>query len=73
VLGKSPARHRLRDVILLLFILMSVPLGCFCAWFAWKAYKVGRMDVVKTMSVLAICCFLTALLAGGWAILVVEQ
>jgi len=73
VLGKSPARHILRHVILMLFVLMSVPLGCFCCWFAWQAWKVGRMDVVKTMAVLAICCFITALLAGGWALLVVEQ
>jgi len=73
VLGKIPAGHRLRDVILMLFILLSVPIGCFCAWFAWKAWKVGRMDVVKTMAVLALCCFATAALAGGWAVLVVEQ
>lgn len=54
-------------------IFLSLPLGCFFAWFGWKAWKVGRMDVVKSMAVLAGLCFLTALIAGGWIFVAVEH
>jgi hypothetical protein len=57
---------------MLLFVVLSVPLGCFCLWFAWQAKKVGRRDMVITMSVIAFLCFATALLAGAWTYLFIR-
>jgi len=57
---------------MLLFVLLSIPLGCFCLWFGWKAWRVGRRDVVVTMGILAFFCFATALLSIGWAYLYIH-
>jgi len=54
-------------MVLMLFILLSVPMGVFCAWFAWNAWKVGRMNVVYGMSFFSFCCFATAIIVSGWA------
>jgi len=53
-------------MILMLFILFSIPLGLFSAWFAWQAWKVERMKVVYGMLFLAFCCFATAIIACIW-------
>ncbi len=53
-------------MILMLFILLSVPLGLFATWFAWRAWKVERMNVVYGMSFLAFFCFATAIIVSIW-------
>ena len=53
--------------MLLIFLLFSIPIGCFCSWFAWKAHKVGRKHIVYAMSWVAFLCFGSALLFGSWA------
>ncbi|HXH71972.1 MAG TPA: hypothetical protein VNI58_04070 [Mariprofundaceae bacterium] len=60
-------------MVLVVFALLSVPLGIFFSWFAWKAWKIRRMDVVKTMVALAAICFVTALLIAGWFLLLAER
>lgn len=53
--------------MLLIFLLISIPMGCFCLWFAWKAHNVGKKHAVYAMSWVAFLCFGSALLFGGWA------
>ncbi len=54
-------------MLLLLFLLLSLPIGCFALWFAWKAHRVGKRNVVLAMGWLALISFGTALLCAGWA------
>ncbi len=54
-------------MLLLLFLLLSLPIGCFALWFAWKAHRVGKRNVVLAMGWLALISFGTALLCAAWA------
>jgi len=58
-------------MLLVLFLLLSIPIGCFCTWFAWKAHQVGRPMVVRGMLFMAFLSFASALLVGGWSYLVI--
>ena len=60
-------------MLLLLFMLLSVPIGGFCAWFAYRAFKVGQRDTGITFSALAVACLAVACLAGGWLLLVLAS
>jgi len=57
--------------MLLFLLLFSIPMGCFCSWFAWKAYKVGRKHIVYAMSWMAFLSFGSALLFGSWAYIMI--
>jgi len=54
-------------MLLVIFLLLSIPIGCFCLWFAWKAHQVRRKRVVHGMLLMAFFSFASALLVGGWA------
>jgi hypothetical protein len=60
-------------MLLTLFVLLSIPIGVFCAWFAYRAFKVGRRSTAITFSGLALACFATAGLVGGWALLALSR
>jgi ABC-type Fe3+ transport system permease subunit len=60
-------------MLLMLFVLLSVPLGGFCAWFAYRAYKVGRRSTAVTFTGLALACLVTAGLVGGFAVMVLHH
>ena len=49
-----------------LFLLLSIPLALFCAWFARQAWKVGRRRLAFGMLALSLLCLLAALLSAGW-------
>ncbi|WP_083530410.1 hypothetical protein [Mariprofundus micogutta] len=53
--------------MLAIFLLFSIPIGCFASWFGWKAYQAGRKNIVFAMAWVAFLCFSSALLIGGWA------
>jgi len=59
-------------MLLVFFLLLSIPIGCFCLWFAWKAHQVGRKQVVRGMLIMAFISFASAFLFGGWGYLVVS-
>jgi len=59
-------------MVLLLFMLFSVPIGGFCAWFAWRAFRIGRRETGITFSVLALACLLAAGTGGGWLLMLLE-
>ena len=59
-------------MLLLLFMLLSVPIGGFCAWFAYRAFRIGRRDTGITFSVLALACLLAAGAGGGWLLMVLS-
>jgi len=58
-------------MLLVIFLLLSIPIGCFCTWFAWKAHQVGRKKVVSGMLLMAFFSFASALLVGGWSYLAI--
>lgn len=51
-------------MFMMLFILLSIPLGIFSGWFAWKAWHVGKMNVVWAMTLLSVVSFATAIIVG---------
>ena len=57
-------------MLLLLFLLLSLPIGGFCAWFAYRAFKVGRRQTCVSFGVIAAACLLTAGTFGGWLLMV---
>ncbi len=57
-------------MLFLLFMLLSVPIGGFCAWFAYRAFRIGRRETGMTFSVLALACLLAAGAGGGWLLMV---
>ncbi len=71
-LAAIPAASSLQRMLLLIFVALSVPIGCFCAWFAWRAMKVGKKGAAATFSGLSLFSFLTAAIAGGWSFLVLN-
>jgi len=60
-------------MLLLLFIALSIPIGCFCAWVSWRALKVGKRQAAFSFSLLAAFSFATAAVAGGWSYLVLSS
>ena len=60
-------------MLLMLFALFSIPIGGFCGWFAFRAYKVGKRDTAITFSGLALACFAVAGLVGTWALLIFHR
>jgi len=57
--------------MLVIFLLFSIPIGCFATWFGWKAYQVGKKNITLAMAWIAFLCFGSALLVGGWGYLFV--
>ncbi|HXH64763.1 MAG TPA: hypothetical protein VNH42_04540 [Mariprofundaceae bacterium] len=55
------------------FVMLSIPIGVFCAWFAYRAFRIGRRSTAITFSGLALVCFATAGLVGGWIALVLHH
>jgi len=51
--------------------MLSIPIGCFCLWFAWKAHQVGRSTVVRGMLLMAFISFALGLLFGGWGYIII--
>jgi len=60
-------------MLLILFMLLSVPIGGFCGWVAYRAYKVGKRDTAIAFSGLAVACFAVAGVVGAWALLVLQR
>jgi len=60
-------------MLLTLFVLFSVPIGGFCGWIAYRAYKVGKRDTAIAFSGLALACFAVAGVVGTWALLVLQR
>ncbi|OIO72687.1 MAG: hypothetical protein AUJ57_05530 [Zetaproteobacteria bacterium CG1_02_53_45] len=58
--------------MLAFLLLFSIPIGCFASWFGWKAYQVGKKNVVFAMAWVAFLCFGSALLLAGWGYLSVN-
>jgi len=58
-------------MLLVIFLILSIPIGCFCLWFAWKAHQVGRKKVVNGMLLMALFSFAAALLVGSWSYIVI--
>jgi len=54
-------------MMLVIFLLFSIPIGLFASWFGWKAYHVGRKKIVFAMAWIAFLCFGSVLLFGSWA------
>ncbi|ATX80985.1 hypothetical protein Ga0123462_0106 [Mariprofundus ferrinatatus] len=56
-------------MLLAIFLIFSIPVGCFASWFAWHAHKAGRRNIVLAMGWVALLSFGSALLIGGWSYL----
>ncbi len=72
-LGKRTRASMLPTMFMLLFILISVPIGIFSAWFAWKAWKVERMNVVRAMALLSAFSFATAITVATLILLAMNR
>jgi len=59
-------------MLLALFFLLSLPIGCFAAWFGWKAYQVGKKNVALAMAWVAFLSLGSALLIDGWSYLFIS-
>jgi len=60
-------------MVLALFLILSIPIGCLAAWFGWKAHGVGKKSVVYAMAWISFLCFGSALLFGSWGYLFATQ
>jgi len=72
-LGNISTIASLTLMLLALFFLLSIPIGCFAIWFGWKAYQVGKKSTALAMGWIALLSFGTALLAAGWGYLFVTS
>lgn len=61
----------LLQMFLAIFLMFSIPIGCFSLWVAWQAYRAGKRHVMLAMGWVALLSFISALLAGGWGYLFV--
>ncbi|TLS67009.1 hypothetical protein FE236_03880 [Mariprofundus erugo] len=53
-------------MIIVLFLLFSIPIGLFSGWFAWKAFRVGKRRVGWGMCWLSLFSFASALVVALW-------
>lgn len=53
-------------MLLLIFIMFSLPLTMFAIWFGWKAHQAGKPHAVRAMAWLAAISLLTSLAFGFW-------
>ncbi len=53
-------------MLLLIFIMFSLPLTAFAIWFGWKAHQAGKPHAVRAMAWLATLGLLTSLVFGFW-------
>ncbi|WP_167632274.1 hypothetical protein [Mariprofundus ferrooxydans] len=53
-------------MLVMLFLLFSIPIGIFTAWFAWQAFKVGKRGAAWGMSGLSLVCFTSAAVLLTW-------
>lgn len=49
-----------------IFMLFSIPIGLFTAWFGWHAWKAGRKRLAVGMGLVTLSSFATAFLFFGW-------
>lgn len=60
-------------MVLTIFLLFSIPIGLFAAWFGWHAWKAGRQRLAIGMGLMASASFMVAFLFFGWMWLVVNR
>ncbi len=53
-------------MMLLAGLALSLPIGLFLAWFAWRARRVGRLDAARSMAWLSAVFLLTGGGLGAW-------
>ncbi len=53
-------------MLLVSLLALSGPLAAGCAWFAYKAWRVGKRDAARNMAVLAAGLFVTSAGIAGW-------
>jgi len=53
-------------MLVILLMLLSIPIGIFTAWFAWRAFKVGKSQAGWSMAWLSIFSFLSAAMVAFW-------
>jgi len=56
-----------------IFLMLSIPIGLFCAWFGWHAWRVDRKRLAIGMGLMAASSFSTAFLFFGWIWLVANR
>lgn len=54
-------------------MLLSVPIAGFCAWFGYRAFKVGKRDTAITFGVMAFASLLVAVGGGGWLLMLLTS
>lgn len=60
-------------MLLIFFALLSLPIGGFCGWVAYRAYRVGKRDTAIAFSGLAVASFAVAGVAGSLTFLVLQR
>jgi len=53
-------------MLVILFLLFSIPIGVFAAWFAWQAFKVDKRGAGWGMSGLSLLSFASAAMLLVW-------
>ncbi|PIP02700.1 MAG: hypothetical protein COW18_00445 [Zetaproteobacteria bacterium CG12_big_fil_rev_8_21_14_0_65_54_13] len=53
-------------MLVILFLLLSIPIGLFAAWFAWQAYKVDKRGAAWGMCGLSLLSFSSAAIVLVW-------
>jgi len=53
-------------MLVILFLLFSIPIGLFAAWFAWQAFKVKKRRAAWGMFWLSLLSFSSAAMLLVW-------
>jgi len=60
-------------MLVTIFVLFSIPIGLFCAWFGWHAWKAKRQHLAIGLGLMTLMSFTTAFLFIGWVWLVASR
>jgi len=53
-------------MLVILFMILSIPIGLFTAWFSWRAFKVGKTQAGWSMAWLSAFSFFSAAIVTIW-------
>ncbi|MDX8405578.1 MAG: hypothetical protein R8K50_05440 [Mariprofundus sp.] len=53
-------------MLIILFMLLSIPIGLFTAWLAWRAFKVDKPGAGWSMAWLSLLSFFSAAIVAVW-------
>jgi len=60
-------------MLLTIFMLFSIPIGLFTAWFGWHACRAERMRLAIGMGLVTLSSFATAFMFFGWVWLMTSR